>query len=198
MIDYSLILPLILFAFSSTGTPGPNNIMLLASGANFGYLRSVPHMVGIWAGLASMMIIMSMGLSQIFDVYPVAKTVLKVLATGYMLWLAVKIVRAAPVKETDAPGRPMTPLQAALFQWVNPKAWAMSAGAVTLYAIGTGWIAIAGLVVIFVIVSLITNSTWIVLGKQVTRFLSTPLRLRTFNVVMAVLLVASLYPVLIE
>lgn len=196
MIDYSLIFPLILFALVSTGTPGPNNIMLLTSGANFGYMRTVPHMMGIWAGLGSMMIVMSMGLSQIFDVYPLAKTVLKVLATAYMLWLAWKIINTVPADQAEAIGQPMTPLQAALFQLVNPKAWAMTISAVTLYAVGTGWFAVAILVAIFIAVSFFTNSTWILLGQQVTRFLSTPARLRSFNFGMAIVLILSLYPIL--
>ncbi|WP_237072541.1 LysE family translocator [Pseudaestuariivita rosea] len=197
MIDPALILPLVLFAFASTGTPGPNNIMLLTSGANFGYRRTVPHMVGIWTGLVSMLLIMSTGLGELFDRYPVAEIILKVAATGYMLWLAWKIARAAPVEGGDATGTPMTLLQAAAFQWVNPKAWAMCATAVTLYSVGSGWLAMAILAIVFIMVSSVTNSTWIVLGQQMTRFLSTPGRLRAFNITMALLLVASLYPILL-
>ena len=125
------------FAFVSSITPGPNNLMLMASGANFGFWRSIPHMLGILLGFTLMVFLVGLGLAQVFDAYPVLHDVLKVVSVVYMGWLAWKIANAAPPKKGEAAGTPMTFLQAAAFQWVNPKAWAMALTAVTVYSLGT-------------------------------------------------------------
>ena len=123
---YDILSALIGFAFATSITPGPNNMMLLASGANFGVRRTVPHMLGISLGHAFMVFLVGSGLAQLFHRYPQADLVLKLAATLYMLWLAWKIANAAPPREGEAKGRPFSFVQAAAFQWVNPKAWAMA------------------------------------------------------------------------
>ena len=123
---YELLIGLIGFAVASSITPGPNNLMLMASGANFGFRRTIPHMVGISLGHAFMVMLVGLGLGKLFDTYPVAQTVLQVLSTGYLLYLAWKIANAAPPQEGVARGKPFTFFQAAAFQWVNPKAWYMA------------------------------------------------------------------------
>ena len=185
------------FAFVSSITPGPNNLMLMASGANFGFLRTIPHMLGIALGFMLMVFLVGMGLAQVFDAYPVLHTVLKVLSVLYMCWLAWKIANAAPPKEGEATGTPMTFLQAAAFQWVNPKAWAMALTAVTVYSLGTTPLAVAAVAITFGMVNGPAVSTWTLMGQQMRRFLTNATRLRAFNWLMAVLLIASLYPVLI-
>ena len=194
MID---VLPaLALFAFVTSATPGPNNLMVMASGANFGLRRSVPHMLGISAGFVLMLVLSGLGLGEIFELYPVSLTILKVAATVYMIYLAWKIAHAAPAGKRRAGAQPMTFLQAAAFQWVNPKAWAMALTTITVYVAdkGVAMLLLGGLV--FALVNLPAITAWTVLGQQMARFLTNPARLRVFNWTMAVLLVASLYPIL--
>ena len=192
-----IILGLAGFAFVSSITPGPNNLMLMASGANFGFIRTIPHMLGIALGFTLMVFLVGLGLAQIFDAYPIMHTILKVLSVLYMCWLAWKIANSAPPKEGEAAGTPMTFLQAAAFQWVNPKAWAMALTAVTVYSLGTPIVAVAAVAATFGMVNGPSIAVWTVLGQQLRRVLTNPARLRAFNWLMAVLLIASLYPVLI-
>ncbi|QUJ75871.1 LysE family translocator [Sulfitobacter albidus] len=191
-----LLTALAVFAFVSSATPGPNNLMLMASGANFGFSRTIPHMAGISVGFAVMMIGVGLGLVQLFDRVPVIYDVLKIVSVLYMLWLAWKIANAAPVTRTAEAGRPMTFLQAAAFQWVNPKAWAMALTAITAYVgdSGAGWLILGAL--LFATVNLPSVSIWTVAGQQLQRILTNPRRLRAYNWTMAILLIASLYPVL--
>jgi threonine/homoserine/homoserine lactone efflux protein len=187
---------LALFAFVTSVTPGPNNLMLIASGANFGFRRTIPHMLGVALGFVLMAFLVGVGLAGLFQTYPVAVTVLEVASVGYMLWLAWKIAHAAAPKEREATGNPITFLQAAAFQWVNPKAWAMALTAVTVYAPERSLGAVALVAVVFGAINLPSVSVWTVLGQQVRRLLTTGRRLVAFNWTMAVLLVASLAPVL--
>jgi len=193
---YEMILPLMMFALVSSITPGPNNLMLLASGANFGFRRSVPHMLGISLGFALMALLVGLGLAQVFEVYPVLKLVLKVLAVAYMLYLAWKIANAAAPTAMDEAGKPFTFLQAAAFQWVNPKAWAMALTAVTVYAPNQEFVVIVVVAVVFSAVNLPSVTFWAVLGQQAQRILTNHRRLQVFNISMATLLVGSLYSVL--
>ncbi|WP_299860757.1 LysE family translocator [uncultured Roseobacter sp.] len=191
-----LLSALILFAFASSATPGPNNLMLMASGANYGFTRSIPHMLGISVGFALMIVLVGAGLAQIFEAYPVSYTVLKALSVLYLSYLAWKIATAAPIRKSAEDGRPMTFLQAAAFQWVNPKAWAMALTALSVYAPSQTLTAFALVAVIFATVNLPAITFWTVLGQQMARILTNPRRLTTFNWTMAGLLIASLYPVL--
>ncbi len=193
---YETILPLIMFALVSSITPGPNNLMLLASGANFGLRRSLPHMLGISLGFALMALLVGIGLAQVFELYPVLKLVLKVLAVAYMLYLAWKIAHAAAPEAVDGAGKPFTFLQAAAFQWVNPKAWAMALTAVTVYAPNQEFLVIVVVAAVFSAVNLPSVTFWALLGQQAQRILTNQRRMQVFNVTMAVLLVASLYSVL--
>ncbi len=191
-----ILASLALFAFVSSITPGPNNLMLMASGANFGFIRSIPHMLGISIGFAVMMILLGSGLTQVFDRYPVIYTVLKIASIAYMLYLAWKIANASPVGHREGTGTPMTFLQAAAFQWVNPKAWAMALTAVTVYVAGAPTIYLILAATFFAAVNLPSVTVWTIMGQQMARLLNNPAKLRTFNLTMAGLLVASLYPVL--
>ncbi|NOE17865.1 LysE family transporter [Ruegeria atlantica] len=193
---YDILLALIAFAFVTSITPGPNNLMLMASGANFGFRRSIPHMLGIGLGFTLMVLLVGAGLVQVFDRYPVSYSVLKVVSVIYLLYLAWKIAHAAPAAGDLAAGTPMTFLQAAAFQWVNPKAWAMALTATTAYTPSQTLHAIALVALVFGAVNLPSVSTWTFLGQQMSWVLTNPRRLVAFNWTMAVLLVASLYPVL--
>ncbi|MHC0054360.1 LysE family translocator [Actibacterium sp. D379-3] len=193
---YDLITALAAFAFVSSITPGPNNLMLMASGANFGFRRSIPHMLGIAIGFTVMVVLVGIGLAQIFDAVPVSYTLLRIFSVAYLLYLAWKIANAGAPEAARTTGRPFTFLQAALFQWVNPKAWAMALTAISVYAPAQDLRAVTLVALTFGLINLPSVSTWTILGQQMRRFLTGPLRLRLFNVTMALLLVASLYPVL--
>ncbi|WP_071797735.1 LysE family translocator [Natronohydrobacter thiooxidans] len=191
-----LLLALTAYAFVTSVTPGPNNIMLLASGVNFGFRRTLPHMLGIALGHAFMVFVVGVGLVGMFISYPPARTALTIISVAYMLWLAWKIAHAAPPDGNTTKGRPLTFLQAAAFQWVNPKAWIMSLGAVTLYAPGQEWLAVAWVAGVFVLVNFPSVSVWALAGVGLRRLLQRPDLLRAFNYTMAGLLVLSLYPVI--
>jgi len=193
----SFIIPLATFAFVTSITPGPNNLMLMASGANFGFRRTIPHMLGVALGFVFMAFLMGIGLAELFDEFPWLHTVLTVVSIAYLLWLAWKIAHAAPPEPGAAKGTPLTFLQAAAFQWVNPKAWAMALTAVTIYAPGDTALAILAVAAVFGAINLPSVSTWCLLGQGMQRILTDHKRLLVFNWTMALLLVLSLYPVLI-
>lgn len=195
---YEILIALIGFAFASSITPGPNNLMLMASGANYGLRRTVPHMLGISLGHAFMVAMVGIVLLQVFETYPVLNLVLKAVSAAYMLWLAWKIANAVPPEAQGVTGDPFTFLQAAAFQWVNPKAWFMAITAISAYAPQDRGIVLGSFLValVFAAVNLPSVSVWAWMGVQVRRWLGTAKRLRAFNVSMAVLLVVSLYPML--
>ncbi|SEP96055.1 Threonine/homoserine/homoserine lactone efflux protein [Loktanella sp. DSM 29012] len=186
------------FAFVSSVTPGPNNLMLMASGANYGFRRTIPHMFGISLGHSFMVAMIGLILLRVFTAYPVLNTILTVLAVLYMSWLSWKIATAVPPEASQVKGKPFTFLQAAAFQWVNPKAWVMGITAITAFApqdrpVWVGSLIVAG---VFLLSNLPAITIWAALGVQVRRFLGTARRLRAFNVTMAALLMASLIPMI--
>ena len=185
------------FAFVGSITPGPNNAMLLASGVNYGIRRTVPHIAGISLGCVAMLVLVGLGLGQVFAAVPLIYGVLRYAGAAYLLWLAWTIARAGPMTGRPAGGQPMTFWQAALFQWVNPKAWIMVVGAVTTYAPRDGFGRnIAVLAVLLGLVNLPSICIWAGCGTVLRPFLSHPGRVRAFNWVMALLLALSLLPVL--
>ncbi|MCX7300577.1 MAG: LysE family translocator [Rhodobacterales bacterium] len=193
-----LLLPLVLFAFATSVTPGPNNLMLMTSGANFGVRRTIPHMAGVSIGFVFLAVAVGMGLVQVIDLYPVSHTVLKVLSVVYLVYLAWKFGTAKPLSP-DAPkagSRPMTFLQACAFQWVNPKAWAMALTAVSAYTSEQTLAEVLLVAVVFGLVNLPSVGVWVVAGQQLRRVLTSEARLRAFNITMAVLILATLWPVL--
>lgn len=192
-----LLTALAIFAFAGSATPGPNNLMLMASGANFGFWRTLPHMLGVALGFMVMITLVGVGLTSVFDAVPASYTVLKVLSILYLLYLAWKIANAAPASERTGDAAPLTFVQAALFQWVNPKAWAMALTAVTAYAPSHDLLAVLIVAAVFGLVTVPVVTSWTALGEQMKRVLTNARRLRVFNVTMALLLVLSLYPVLL-
>jgi threonine/homoserine/homoserine lactone efflux protein len=190
-----ILIALIGFAFITSVTPGPNNMMLMASGANFGLRRTVPHMLGVSLGFGAMVAVLGLGFDRLITGSPVLSEALKWLSLAYMLWLAWKIAHASrPSEDKAVSTRPMTFLQAAAFQWVNPKAWAMALGALSAYAAGVGGALVVGLV--FALVNLPSVSLWAAMGQGLRRLLASPGRLRAFNWTMAAGLVLSMLPVL--
>ncbi|MCC1492884.1 LysE family translocator [Cognatishimia sp. F0-27] len=183
---------LALFALSSVITPGPNNLMLMASGANFGFVRSVPHMFGVGLGFPLMILPVGLGVMALFDAVPLARTLLTVLSVAYLLWLAWRIAHAAAPGEAAAGARPLRFVEACAFQWVNPKAWSMALSAITLFAPGREFGAVLWVAGTYAAMGCISTTTWVTLGRQIRRFLTTPRRLQLFNWSMAGLLVASM------
>lgn len=196
LMTYEIFSALIAFCFVGVITPGPNNMMLMASGANFGFRRTVPHMLGVGLGMPILTLMVGVGAMQVFERFPLVRTVLTVLSVAYLLWLAWKIAHAAAPEKARTTGRPLTFLQAAAFQWVNPKAWFMALSAITLYAAGREMTAILWVAGAYAAVSCISTTSWTAIGQQLRRWLTSPHRLRAFNWTMAILLVATLIPVL--
>lgn len=188
------LLALVAFGLATSFTPGPNNLMLMASGANFGFRRTIPHMLGVSIGF--MVVLVGTGLVQLFDAYPASHRVLQILSVLYLLYLAWKIATASKPDAPEVAGTPFTFLQAALFQWVNPKAWAMALSATSVYAPSQSIGSILLVAAVFGMISLPSVSSWTAIGQQLRRWLTNEVRLRAFNVSMAVLLLASLYPLL--
>jgi len=196
-LDTATLTALVTFAFATSITPGPNNMMLFASGVNFGFRRTIPHMFGIGAGFLSLLLGVGLGLGALLATVPVLYTGLKVAGGLYLLYIAWRIGSSRTLGEGKTSGRPLTFLSAAAFQWVNPKAWVMAVTAMAAYTdpVHYFWsVAIVGLV--FGVVNLPAVSTWAGFGSALRDWLSVPVRLKWFNITMAVLLVASLWPML--
>ncbi|KKX34096.1 MULTISPECIES: LysE family translocator [unclassified Rhizobium] len=191
------LLALFLFAFTTSITPGPNNMMLFASGVNFGFRRTIPHMFGIGAGFFSLLIAVGLGLGALMQSVPLLYTVLKFAGGAYLLWIAWKIGTSRSLSEGEAAARPMTFLGAAAFQWVNPKAWVMAVTAMATYTDPAYYLPTVLMVgLVFAAVNVPSVSTWAGFGSALREWLSVPVRLKWFNITMAVLLVASLWPML--
>jgi len=196
--DHAWVLlgPLALFALVSSITPGPNNIMLASSGLTFGFRRTIPHMLGVNLGFTLMLVLVGLGLGTAFQQFPWLYTVLKYAGALYLLYLAWKIALSGPLEGGSQRGRPFTFMQAALFQWVNPKAWVMAVGVIATYTPQAGfyWNLMLAAAVCGV-VNLPSIGVWTAFGAALQRLLHRPLAIRLFNIAMALLLVASLYPV---
>jgi len=193
---WMLLGPLALFALVSSITPGPNNIMLASSGLTFGFRRTIPHMLGVNLGFTLMLVLVGLGLGTAFQQLPWLYTVLKYAGALYLLYLAWKIALSGPMEGGAQRGRPFTFMQAALFQWVNPKAWVMAVGVIATYTPQAGFywnLALAAAVCC--LVNLPSIGVWTAFGAALQRLLHRPLAIRLFNIGMALLLVASLYPV---
>ncbi|WP_105132133.1 LysE family translocator [Burkholderia sp. BE12] len=186
-----------LFALVTSITPGPNNTMLLASGVNFGFRRTMPHLFGISIGVAILMLCVGFGLGEAFKRLPLLYTILEAASVAYLLYLAWRIGTSGEVKAHGAKPRPMTFIEAAAFQWVNPKAWMMVLTAATTirlsadYGMNAAWMS-----VVFILIGFPCICLWAAFGLGLRRFLSNPRALRLFNVTMAVLLILSLYPLI--
>ncbi len=192
-----LLLALIAFALVSSITPGPNNLMLMASGTKFGFRRTLPHMLGVAIGFTVMIVAVGAGMATVLAAAPGLLGVIKWLSVAYLLYLAWKIA-TAPAKplEGSSGARPMTFLAAAAFQWVNPKAWTMALTAASAYLpAGARITGLAVMAVVFGGINLPSVGLWALMGASLRRFLADPRRLRAFNVVAALTLVATLYPV---
>ncbi len=193
------ILPsLLAFSLAMALTPGPNNVMVTASAATFGFRRTVPHMLGITVGYPALTAAVGLGLGTVFNTYPLIHTALKWTGAAYLCWLAWLVATADRPKEGEAGASPFGFWRAALFQLVNPKTWLAVIGALATYTTVDAPMGpqVAFITAVFVVLTFPCLTLWALFGTVIGRFLSTGRRLRIFNVAMAILLLASLVPVL--
>lgn len=193
-----LYFAIFLFGLSAGITPGPNNIMLMTSGMNFGIKQSIPHLVGVCIGFPVMVILIGLGFSIVFNQYPIIHEVIKILGLIYLLYLSWLIASANPDKLEGKKSKPFTFLQAALFQWVNPKAWVIATSSISAYTTlddNIHW-QVLSIAAIFFIAAVISSSTWLIFGKGIKQVLQSPKQQRLFNISMALVLVASVLPVI--
>lgn len=187
-----------LFALASYITPGPNNTMILSSGVRFGLRRSLPHLLGICLGFAFMLVAVGLGLHTLLHDHPAVLTAMRWVGAAWMLWLAWKLATSSA--DLSAPGgaeQPMTFLGACAFQWINPKAWVMAVTAMSTYLPpDAGWTGTLQLAAVQTVVGSPCVLVWAAFGSAMRTWLADPLRLRTFNIAMALALVGSLYPLL--
>jgi threonine/homoserine/homoserine lactone efflux protein len=193
---YDLFVALVVFALVMSMTPGPNNIMLTASGVNFGFARSIPHMAGVQIGFMVVVAACAFGLGLLFASVPALQLALKVAGAGYMLWLAWRVANAKPASEAgDLAAEPLTFFQAAAFQWVNPKGVLAALSGIALFMRpGHAATDFAILLAVFALSTVLSVVTWTGFGVALRRLLQNPVHARIFNVAMALLLVASIVP----
>jgi threonine/homoserine/homoserine lactone efflux protein len=192
--------PLAFFAFVSSITPGPNNIMLTSSGIVFGFLRSIPHMLGITFGFGVMLAICAAGVSELMAAVPQIQTVLKALGSAYLLYLAWNLRHMAFRKDEAKRSQPMSFGGAALFQFANPKAWVMAITGVSAFMpqVQPAWISIGILVLVFCVINLPCIVVWAGAGAALRRHLAEPKWQRVFCAVMVVLTVYSAVAIWLE
>lgn len=192
-------LALLGFTFATSITPGPNNLMLLASGLNHGVRRSLPHYFGIALGFMLMIVLLGLGFGALFVEFPEVFVIIKVLGVSYLLFLAWKIANAGRQDASDQRKKPLSFMQAAVFQWVNPKAWIMAIGAITAFTVQERIVeSVTAVSLVFLFASISCQGVWLLAGRTLQRFLNDDHRLRIFNVTMAILLVASVVPMAFE
>jgi threonine/homoserine/homoserine lactone efflux protein len=199
-VSQSLLIAYVIFAAVMFITPGPNNIMLLSSGLTYGFRRSLPHVAGITVGFAFMIGAVGLGLGTIFLTYTVLQKILKYAGVAYLIYLAVAIAMSGPATPGQDNARgPMTFWGAAIFQWINVKGWVMVIGSITAYAgiAGFPWNIVIQ-VVLSLLLGVVSCSVWALFGSALRPLLTSPAAVRAFNIVMAALLLASLYPVFMD
>jgi threonine/homoserine/homoserine lactone efflux protein len=196
---FDVLLALTVFAFVMAFTPGPNNILLTASGVNFGFARSIPHLLGVDVGFVVLLAAFAAGLGVVFAAAPALQLALKVAGAAYMLYLAWKVGTAKPKGEAaETLGRPMTFLQAIAFQWVNPKAVVAALSGVAVYMRpGHELYDFAIVLVVFAVATVLSTATWAGFGVALRRLLRDPRHARIFNIVMAILLAATVIPIVV-
>ena len=192
----TLIFSILSFVVATAFTPGPNNLMLLSSGLSFGYRGTVPLIAGIMIGFPLMVVAVGLGIGELFLVFPMLYSILKVVGISYLLWMAWKISQVKGSLHTDETNKPFSVLQSALFQWVNPKAWIMAITSTTSFISNEGEIQLQVLFIAFIylVVGLFSTHSWALGGVLLQKFIQKEKNLRIFNVTMAVLMVFSVLP----
>lgn len=198
---FSMLLSIATFTFSTVMTPGPNNIMLLSSGLTFGYKRTLPHILGVMLGFPMMVVLVGFGMGVIFDKYPFILSVLKIVGFFYLLWMSYKIATNISIYEVkDREGKPFSFLQAAAFQWVNPKAWIMAITSISIFvtSIENPFIQVLSVATIYLLSGVISTNTWALGGVLLKQVLKSKKSVSIFNKTMAFLLIISVLPFILE
>ncbi|WP_413478543.1 LysE family translocator [Vibrio hibernica] len=189
------LIALLTFVLITTISPGPNNIMVMASGANIGFMRTIPHILGIIFGFSFMVIMVGVGLMKVFAFYPLLHLILNAFCITYLFYLAWKIAQSKPDNDADS-YQAMSFIAAANFQWINPKAWTMAITAVSVYNTSENWQGVLFVSLMFALINIPSMSLWAFAGQKLQGWLSKPLRLKWFNYSMAGLLTLSVIPML--
>ena len=192
--SFELIFALFIFAFVSSITPGPNNIMLMASGTNFGFRKSIPHLLGINIGYSMLIFSLGIGLMEVFNLFPLTKNILKSLCVGYLVYLSYRIATSSTSvgKNEEQKSRPISFTEAMLFQWVNPKGWTMGLSAITIYSPTNALSSVVLVTFAFSITNFPCQCLWVLLGQQFRKLMTSSIKLRIFNYIMAGLLLLTL------
>ena len=199
---YSLTMLLSITSFTLAGvmTPGPNNIMLLSSGLTYGYKNTIPHILGVMLGFPLMVIFVGLGIGAVFEVFPMLFTILKVIGVSYLFWMAWQIANSNGDIKTSKNNKPFSFLQAATFQWVNPKAWVMAITSTLSFITNPehGFVQVCIIAFIYMLSGFVSTNSWTLGGVYLKKLIKNALHVRIFNVTMAVLIVASVLPVIFE
>ena len=194
-----MIVPLTVFGLASAITPGPNNLMMTASGSAFGFRRSIPHMLGISIGFPVMIFSVGLGLGEIFIKYSQVHLALKYVGAAYLFYLAWRIAQSGQAEAADASGRPLTFLEAAAFQWVNPKAWMMAVGSIPAFTtVGGNYYAELGVITLmWGLFCIPACLIWCLFGVAIRRLIRTPETARIVNLVLAAMVALSIVPLFV-
>lgn len=199
MIEFSTLSSFLLFCIIMSGTPGPNNAMAFVTGIQSGIRGSIPLVCGIAIGVGLQLLVVGFGLAEVFAVYPILHEILRIVGVAYLLWLAFRIARSKPRTFEDENSKPIGFLQGALFQWINPKAWITTTGAILTYVPATNYNAnIAMAAVLLALVAVPCVGSWAACGSALRPAFNNPTRQQIFNVVAGLLLAASTIPILIS
>jgi threonine/homoserine/homoserine lactone efflux protein len=197
--DSVLLGAFVFFAISASVTPGPNNILMMASGANFGFRKTLPHLLGVVIGFPLMLLLIGLGFGAVLQSYPLVHEIIRYVGATYMLWMAWKIASTSKkIDDAKKPAKPMTFLQAVLFQWVNPKGWTMGVGAMAAYTTpgGNYFHELLVIILVFMLVGIPSALLWVMGGKFTATLLGSPKHFLIFNRVMGGLLALSVIPIL--
>lgn len=194
---HELLGPLIVFALVMSLTPGPNVVMVTAASANFGFRRVIPHMLGITFGFAFLAMAVGLGLAGLVRAEPRVHSLLKYGGAAYLLYLAWRTARADAGSGTTARAKPITFVEAALFQWINPKGWVFALGALAAYTTVGGNVVLETSIIATVNAAacLLSVVIWAGFGVIIGRYLRNPHVRKAFNWTMAGLLTLSILPV---
>ncbi len=198
----AMILSIATFTLSTSISPGPNNIMLLSSGLTFGYRRTIPHMAGVFLGFPLMVLIVGLGMGALFEKFPLVLTVLKFIGIIYLFWMAYKIANNSSsydVEENNE-SKPFSFMQAAMFQWVNPKAWIMAITSISIFVTSNenGLFQIIIISLIYFLSGCVSCNTWAFGGTVLKKFIKSEKSVQRLNIAMAILLIASVLPIIFE
>ena len=198
----TILVSIFTFTLSATITPGPNNIMLLSSGLTFGYKSTLAHIFGIVFGFPIMVLLVGLGLGIVFEKFPMILDILKIVGILYLVWMAYKIANNKSTYDLkdDQKSEPFTFLQAALFQWVNPKAWIMAISSISIFVKPDvdSLMQIVLIALIFLLSAIVSCNTWVIGGVALKKIIKSEKSIRIFNISMAILLVVSVLPIIFE